>query len=358
MLTIRIDGHYAQTFGHGQVGEIEVVHRWASDGGGLHLLSFTIAAPTGYAHPALRSGALVQVLRGRRSLGWAVLSEPNRDDWTFTADGLYTEAEHFTADGLTSPRAVVLAAISRGLQWASAGDLPDVPVSPSSETTRELATVADVLNEYARQNNLRWGVDEHGVPYFAADPTEPTLALTPGVPKPATSLDDYATRVTVRYVSEVSVPEEGGTPEPIAYGLVYGVSAEKPHGIREVTEDATQLGKLTQAQAQTYADELAVAYAARSSFAEAIEVRRGDLTTLHGATVEPWLGHHGKRVRHHGVLDSIGQRQRGKTLEWVVGSTTYKPGEDSLVIAPVDLAARTLSQVQAAMKARTEKGLS
>lgn len=354
MLSLRIDGVPAQSIGYGVVGDLEVQHRYSSTGGGLQVVSFKLACPPGYTHPSLRQGASVQVLRGPVSLGSARLADPDRDGWSFVADGLYRQAEHFTADGSTSPSAVVTAANSRGMGWNGVGNLNGASLSTTSETAKQLNTVADVLNEYARLNNMRWGLDVTNTPYMVADPTAVTLALTPGVPKMATAADDYASRVTVRYVSAVS-----GTPAaPSAWALASASTTTTPHGIRETFEDITNLGLLSGATATTYAQQILATKTARPAFTEAVEVAPTELTNLGGQPVAPWQSLTGQRIRHFGILDSDGQAAYGKTLEWVVGATTYRPSEGTLIVAPTELAARTVAQIQAKTAEATDDGFS
>lgn len=351
-VTIRIGGHYAQSIGYGAVGDLELQHRYSSTGGGLQVASFKLACPRNYSHPALRQGTLVQFLRGSVSLGWGVMADPDRDAWSFVVDGMYRQAEFFTADGSTNPRAVVVAANTRGMGWNGFGDLPDASISSTSEDASRLNTVADVLNEHCRLNNLRWWLDADNTPRLGTDPTTPTLSLTPGVPAMATAADDYSTRHTVRYVSEV----DGSPPEPTGWALASATSGDINHGVRETSEDITSLGFLSPTDATAYAQAVLDASSKRPAFAQSVEVAPFELTTLGGVPAAGWLPLAGQRVKHFGVLTSDGQRAYGKTLEWVIGATTYRPGENKLILSPTELAARTVSQVQASFAAKLKKG--
>lgn len=353
MLSLWIGGIAAHTIGYGRVGDLEVKHLWSSKGGGLDQISFSLAMPRGYTHPVLRQGTSVQVKRGPVSLGWGVMADPNRRAWTFVVDGLHRQARHFNASGMTNLQAVVEAANARGMGWNGVGNLPDVAVSAASEETAQLNTVADVLNEYCKLNNKRWGLDEHARPYIADDPTTCTRALTPGVPGMATAADDYLSHVEVRYVVE----EIGTPPETTQlYALATASNTDTPHGPREGQEDLTSLGLLDPEVAEQYADALLAAQSARPAFTEAVDVAAFQVTTMGGTSPSQWEPMHGRRVKHFGVLDSDGRRAYGKTLEWVVGETILRPEQRSLILAPTEMAARTVAKIQQSNRRRSEVG--
>ena len=324
----------------------EVAHLWSSTGGGLHYVKFSIALPANFSHPQLRRGISVEVFHGPQSLGKAVMADVDRDAWTFVADGLFRRAEHFNAEddtGATSTnlRTIITEANLRGMGWTGYGNLPNVAVSVAAEGNNSMRKVADVINAYCTDTGQRWGVGVDGSPYVATDGADVAWTLRPGTPALPTADDDYVSRVTVRYVSAVTGSE------PSAWGVVSASTTDTPHGPRETQEDITDQGLLATIDAQAYADSYLAANGARTAFTAAVEVNT-ELTTTASTSMDSWsagLLTLGKLGRHHGVLDSEGGQQRyGETLQWVCGSTVYKPGE-ALVMAPVDIAARTVAQV-------------
>lgn len=358
MLSLRIDGVPAQTIGYGKVGELEVTHLWSPTGGGLHHLKFRLAIPRRYNHPALRGGATVEVFRGPVLLGTAIMAEPNREAWTFEADGLYRRAEVFNAEGSSnSPRDVVEAANTRGLGWVGYGNLPDDPIPVGAN--ERLEKVSDVLDRYCKLNAKTWGVAANGVPYIADYPTELSWALRPGTPAMETAEDDYYSRVTVRYVSGVT----GSPPQPSAYSEKSASSTEAPHGPREAYEDISSMGLLSGTDVQTYANKFIEANAARRGFTQGVEVAARELTELGNTPIEPWfagLSVLGKRGLQYNVRDTDGNAAVGQTLSWVVGSTTWKSVDDSLVLTPVGLLPRTVATAfigEASSKLRARKGI-
>jgi len=334
--------------GLGPVGGLEVAHLWSSTGGGLHYVKFSIALPADFSHHQLRRGISAEVFHGPQSLGKSVMADVDRAGWTFVADGLFRRAEHFNAEdgtGATSTnlQTIITQANLRGMGWTGFGNLPNVAVSVAAEGNNSLRKVADVINAYCTDTGQRWGVGVDGVPYVATDGTDVAWTLRPGTPALPTADDDYVSRVTVRYVSAVA-----GTPsEPSEWEVVSASTTDTPHGPRETQEDITDQGLLATIDAQTYADNYLAANGARTAFTAAVAVNT-ELTTPASTSMDPWsagLLTLGKLGRHHGVLGSEGGQQRyGETLQWVCGSTVYKPGE-ALVMTPVDIAARTVAQV-------------
>lgn len=358
MLSLRIDGIDAKLFGYGAPSVDEVAHLWSSKGGGLQYVKFGLALPARYSHPALVEGALVEVVRGTVSLGTAVLSDVDREGWIFTADGLFRRAEHFNAEGASNaPSVVVAAANARGLGWNGVGNLPATAI-PVGDNTR-LATVADVLNEYCRLNNKRWGLGFDGTPYVADDPVSVSCALRPGTPRMATADDDYVSRVVVRYVSEV----DGDPLAPSAWGEVSASSTNAPYGAREAYEDISSMGLLAEVDAQSYADALITANSARRGFVEGIEVAPGQLTTLGSVPIDGWMACRealGRLVLQHNILETDGRQAFGQTRQWVIGSTIYKVADRSLTLTPVGLLPRTIAQAfagEASTDLRTRAGI-
>src|SRR5690348_6940194 len=95
MIGVKIGGAWAH--GLGYVGDLEWSTTYTAQGGGLLTASFALSLPRGFTHPALRQGALVEFYVGSLRIGAGLMAEPDRNDWTFTVDGLFREAEHYVA---------------------------------------------------------------------------------------------------------------------------------------------------------------------------------------------------------------------------------------------------------------------
>lgn len=349
VLSLLFDGRvWAQELGYGQPGDIEVTHTYSQNGGGLDSLKFKMAFSRNYSNPVLKAGKKVEVFRGPIKLGTATLSDPNPDDWSFEAEGLFRRAERFDAlrttfSGVTTIdlRGSVTAGNARMLGWNGFGNLPVLTVSEQSSTEQVGGvTIADVLNSYCVLTGKRWGLDANDVPFVADDPVTPTWALNPGIPLMPKNDDTSVSVVHLTYRS-------GGTPaSPVLSTVTAGAASFDGH---EVNIDTTNLGQLTAPQAQAYADNYLAVNGVRVTYGGGIDIRPGDLTNTGSVPITNWhspLSVLGQRGLHHGVVDkALGSL--GKTITWVCGSTVYKddPTGGSLQIYPIDLSPRVLSSV-------------
>ena len=351
---VRVGITWMHSLGYGDIGDLEYTTVHGSGGGGLLTASFSLALPRGFTHSALRQGARVQLSVG----GWpicsaGILAEPDRDEWRFTVDGVKRLAERMVAvDGAGNPSTdlsvIIPAAVTRGLPWSyfssGAEALPTGAVSEASEEAANLNTIQAVLDKYCELNGKRWLIDRHGYLRFTTDTTTPTLALTPGVPSIATADDDYTMRVYTRRVSGLNTD---GEPNAWAANMAEDTAAGARWGISETVEDITDLGLLDSLDGQDIANAILAAGGARPAWTAGVAPAAYQLTTLGGTAVPHWLTEAGAMVRHHGWLDSDGNLAFGKTVDWVIGSKTWRQSDQSLTIAPVGLAARTTAQVAA-----------
>lgn len=361
----RLNGTYAHTLGRGWVGDVEYSHAWSTTGGGLQAASFSLSLPKGYDHPSLRNGTRVQVVCGPVSLGWGRIADIDRENWSITIDGDYRRAERFMAvdaAGLpsTNLKLIVEQANLRGLGWTGAGNLPLQSVSLQSEDESQANTIAAVLNRYCELNRKRWGLDANNVPYLADDPTSVGIVLRPGASALPTADDDYVTKLIVRYASKVSAPTDPDeTPIPIQWRTVTATSALAPMGEFEAYEDISDLGLLdpdpTTAQgiAQTYADALLAARSARMRFTAGVTVGRWELAEPGNVSPALWVPQAGLLARHYGVLSDSGAVASGRTVEWVIGRSVYRPADQVVTLEPADIAPRTLPKIIAADGSRT-----
>lgn len=353
-VAVRVGSTWLHSLGFGHVGDLEYTTVYGDGGGGLLTASFTLGLPAGFTHPSLRQGALVQMSVGSWPICSAgILAEPDRAEWRFTVDGVKRLAEKMAAvDGSGNPSTdlsvVIPAAVARGLPWSyyssGANALPAGAVSTASEDAANLNTVRAVLDKYCEVNGKRWRIDRHGYLRFTTDTTTATLALTPGVPSMATADDDYVMRVYTRRVSGLNTD---GEPNAWAANMAEDTAAGARWGVSESIEDITEFGLLDTFDGQDIAAAILAAGRARPAWAEGVAPAAYQLTTLGGTEVPHWLADAGSMVRHHGWLDSDGNLAFGGTVDWVIGSKTWRQSDGSLTLTPVGLAARTTAQVAA-----------
>lgn len=347
--------------GISRIGDLEwtTVHRRSdansTGGGGLLTCSFRLYLPRGFTHPALRRGALVELKVGGYPIGSGVMEDPDRDEWTFTVDGLFRYAEWAvaatgTGAASTDLSVIIPAAIARGMLpgWRYSS-LPTGEVSAASTTEFRGNYIADVIAEYCRRNNKRWYIDQWRYLKFYDAPTTPALALAPGTPAMAVAGDDYTTGLFGRY-APTTTTFAATTPQADA-------ATATRWGGRESWEDIAEQGTLTLVSANALMASLFATRQARVAFTEGVEVSRSQISTLGGASPELWqVGTTPSMVRHHGWLDADGSRAYGKTVDWEVGSTVHRAGSPTVQIFPLDLAPRTDAQVTQAEWQRTRPG--
>lgn len=357
MLTLRLGSTWAQEIGNGRVEGLEVQHKWASSGSGLNYVKWSMDLPERFWHPSLAAGTIVEVFRGDVKLGAATISEVDRADWTFVADGIFRQAEKYNATQPENIVEVIEQAIARGMPWAGIGEL-DGSGDPYLAATRgEKPTIASMLTGYVEQSGQRWGVDENDLVFIKSDPFvhdveiltktpgedgTPQWAVTPGTPLMPFSDDLFVTRAHVLYhvagISTYGVPQTYLTATSASTG-----DLSLPGG-REITVIAnpamTDVG-----HAQTLADALFRRNTLRYGFTEGLDIFPGELITPGGTPIEPWAAYKllGTLGVHYGAINEKNNSAVGETIQWVMGTTTYKDDDQSLQIASVDFQPRTLA---------------
>lgn len=362
MVSFVVEGREDLRMGRGAAGDVEVVHKWSPQGGGLLTAKFALSMPANGYHSELRPGARVLVRHGTTHLGWGrVTDDYDPRSGQVTIDGEYRRAERFNALDefgavTTNPAVAVAQANPRGMGWNGVGNLPDAALSVPQEEAQQIRTVADLLNEWCRLHDLVWYLDVDNRPVLTANPETVSHQLRPGTPVMRRVAGEYITTMSVRYVVRTQVTDPGtdeifgtdddGEPEPTRWATATATLPVLPPGITEVEdyEDLTNLGLLHEDPleaaeiAQGYAEAILAARGPRMWFGEPVEVTAGQVTTNGGQSPALWVPLHGRRVRHHGVwADGIGLPGLGMTLTWVVGRSTYRPAEGVRLLEPMEI---------------------
>lgn len=358
MLTLRLGGVDAQTIGpYGHVGDMEVNWVRATTGSGLNYVKWSMALPKNYSHSALQKGTKVELFRADLKLGSAVMSEPDRngDGWSFVAEGLFRRAKKFYPlagnSALETLGPSIEAANLRGLGWNGLGDLPSTIVAEKGGSS----SIADILTAYCESRALRWGLTADDVPFIDADPylydqlSVPGWAVTPGKPLMPASDDLFATRVHVKYVGGGDVRDRA------TYDTATSVVTGDPTlpGGHEVTVFASPVSVIG-GVAQAMADDIFRQNSLRYAFTQGLEIFPGELTTPGGTPIDNWAAYTllGKLGNHQGAINRLNNAAVGETVQWVMGSVTYRPGDNSLKIASVDLDPRNFAGVMSRLAAR------
>lgn len=348
MLSLRIGDVWAQQIGNGHIGDVEVNHIWSSSGSGLNYVKWSMDLPPHYWHQSLAMGTKVEVFCGDVKLGSATMAEVDRANWKFVADGLFRRAEKFAPIGLPGDEGnqnlleTVTSANARGLGWNGLGNLPTRVIRVSGATT-----LAAMLTDYCESNSLRWGVDENDEPFVEADPylydpeSIPMWAVVPTVPLMPFSDDIFATRVHVKFVGGTGTPGFPDTYDTVSSDITGDYTLPGGYEI-EVIASPANIGV---GDAKAIANTMMRRNSLRYGFTQGLDVFPGELTTPGGTPIEPWAAYTllGKIGLHYGAINRLNWASVGETVQWVMGSVTYRPDDNSLRIASVDFQPRTLA---------------
>lgn len=338
MTEIRINGVWAATIGG--IGKPS----WTTVAdGGSESASWRMDLASGFTHPALRPGALVEIFAGSFGVWSGILNEPDDspDGWEFTASGLAAEAAGYLcldSGGNTTavPNTAIDQAIARGLPWTRPTSLDSTSFA-AQNSTDALNTLSDLLDAWAHTNSKRWVVSPSGEVAAVTDPTTPDWHLSPGSGRVGLADDEYASDLYVRY-----------RPDAVSYATVHVADplATVAHR-REYPVDATSLGVVTSTKAANVGAGLLARGRARYGWTAPIQASRLQMTTPGGTPAYLPFVKAGQMARLHGVMNDQGLPV--PYVDFVIGRTELEDGADEITIAPVNMAARTLGDVLASL---------
>lgn len=311
--------------------------------GGCREASWTTQADYSARLNLLVAGATVQLYWGGWMIWSGTLAEPefNGREVACTANGLFRLGENydnlngFNSDTTDNPTTAVTAAISRGLPWSI--DTTTVPNASlgTTGTSDAVNTITALLDAHADRAGTRWYVDQFGVLRFATTPTVPSYHVRAGTVDLGIALDTYASNVVLRFnnittgtFGLASYPTLGST--PVGYAAKYG------H--KEWVKDITDQPPMTQATANTIAQQVYTKTYQKPGWTNAVAPGHGELLTamgqpIHAASVDAF----NRLLRVHGVRDEVAGTDFSDV---VVAQTDYTLGEDDATITPVGLSSR------------------
>lgn len=330
--------------------------RWGDGACGNYEASWTMPLPSGFSHPLLRRGTLVELMDGPYRVGSPfVMSEPAvgagfEDPWQFTATGIGRDVEGANSffcfrlsDGETTaiPSEAVDFAMSDG--WRIAGRLASVPTSAigGTATTEELMTVGSLLNATGDQAGQHWGVNSDNYLFFAADPTTPTYHVTPGAAALGTADDDYASVVRLRYNDSST-----GTYKTVS---ATNTQTDTRFGRKNYAVNLTGAGAMSSATAQTYANGILAKFKGRLGWTNGLTLTSNEILTLGGvpaslSKVAEDVGN-GCMVRLYGIYNDLLEFNGQMWLDIVIGEAKYVDDAQTIVLSPAGLAPRVLSAI-------------
>lgn len=315
--------------------------RWSTIAdGGSEQVTWQMNLSESFTHPAMRAGALVEVLIGPAVVWSGIMAQPDisGEGWSFTAIGLSDEFRSaylcLDSGGNTTsiPDVAVDQAIADGFPGTRPVSLSNVAFASTTQTDA-LNYVGDLLDEWATSVSKRWRVNADRTVTAAADPTTPTWFMSPGSTRIGLADDNYASNLYGRYKSGV------GT-----YATVTAVdTSAAAKRRRAVPVDLTNLGVTTAPKATAVLTGMLAKGKARYAWTDAANPTRLQLTTPGGQPACLAFVKAGDMVRTFGVINEQGVPL--PYFDWIIGKTDYEDGADTIQLAPTEIAARNLADV-------------
>jgi hypothetical protein len=331
MLHPRIGGTWLRAIGGWS--DLTMSHAWPH---GSDQLSLTMSAGT--SHPALVRGALVQCYDGGVCVWCGRLGQPG-ENGSVSAVGLWDEANSvYALDGSGNatnvPDTAIDAAIARGaVTWTRPASLS----AASWGTAGEPMLLVELLDKAMAGLNLRWWVDATGVVQAAADTTTPAYYVPSAAAAYGPTLvdDNYFSHLIGRYLVSTG-------PDVYATVTAGDTAAAARWGRREAPVDLTPMGVISGATALLQVQRRLLLTGARLGFGESLNLGYGQITTPGGTPVALTMPRAGEMVRLLGVRNPA---TAAPYYDIVIGRSSYKDGDATVQLSPVELSARNLSDV-------------
>lgn len=322
----------------GAWSDVEIKH----NRNGAYEATWTMALRDNQRPRCLRSKAQVEVHAGTRRVFAGTLGQPDWDSLEFAAIGIARQgegAECFTASrSLTSkPNTAIDQAIARGVtNWVRVSDFGNTdiagPEGDSSHDDPEPGKLSDLLNLWAEENNSQWRVLNDRRLMIAADDTAPRWFIVPNAGVLGVADDDVTDAVSLRYFDSTA---------NLRRTAVYPATTP-PQGI-ERKASVIDSGPMSASRAMSIATGIYTkALGGKVGWSNGLELFEGQILTAGGRLANLALIRPGQVVR---MLDTIDPRNGRHSLDFVIDETIWRPGERSIQLNPVGLAARTWEQI-------------
>ncbi len=340
MIGVYVNGQKIDTVGF--PGGIQWSHQWP---GGCWDASWNLGGISRTAASRLlRRGAEVRIYASTWPVWRGALDESGDGQGSFTARGYYREAERFLAlDSSGVPTVSTGDAIAKAITdgWA----VTHTGTPPAGVPSEEPQYLHQLLDLASTSGSVRWGVNALGEVFFAADPTEPTLIVTPGQPLMGRADDSYATHLyAYHYTALAGTPPVPSAPQ-MATASDAATAAEFGRSASFV--DLRPLGVLTSGAASTILQGKLAKGRARIGFTSPMTLGWHQLLTRGGVPANPATVTAGQMVRVYGAINPDGTAVAGGTQDIVIGATSHEAGSRSITLTPVGMEPRNLSDILA-----------
>lgn len=333
---LRVNGRYVDAT-IGRVGELE----WSHHNGPL-AASWVMDLPPKRLHEWMPVDALVEITAARKILWSGHLDEPKPPEargqaWEFTASGKRRLAERFLAldsagNATATPQTAVDEAIGTyDLAWV-AGTLGPNSTTPLTAGTTGVNFLDKLLDAYALEQGMRWGVTPDGVYFMEAEPAAPTLYATPGVGTVGIVDRGFGATLVGRYLSTST-----------AYATVFYTDAATlaRFGPSQTPVDLTAYGPMSSTRATDMLEAMAAQGATRPASANGLVLSASQLRTPGGAPVcLPLVGLGLEKLRLPGVRDPYTGRRGYHDVP--IGEVRYRNGASVIELIPSDVESNNL----------------
>lgn len=328
-LTIMADGKWLNLFS--LPGDITMSTIWP---GGSDELSWTLGATSSLR---FRGGEIVKGFYGGVCVWCGTLLEPDPSQEQLSAQGLWRLGDNFAALGAgggasINPDVSIDQAISRGLQWTRPNSI--LNAQTPLDVSQGPVTVGALLDTYAENSGLRWGVNPAGEVYTQADPVPPTLPAYKTIPMAGGlgyALDNYASTLVCRYLDSATSTFKTVT--------VTDAAAASAHTTREQVVDLTGRGAITSTQATTFGNSLLTLGRSNPQWTTSLELVYGELLTMGGAAVVLEKVAAGSMVRVMGGFELAARQNGAMYVDFMIGQTSLSGG--TLTLQPLLKTTRT-----------------
>lgn len=342
---LRVDGTWLSTIG--ACGDLSWSGRWAPGGAGPYEASWRMDLPAKFTHPALRRGKYVEIKIGVSRPWFGELREPKRgaDGWEFSARGIpdvlgSALCLNASLDTTSKPNTAVDQAIARGNLPITRPNTLSSTAYSDADITDKLNRVRDLLDAWADEEGLTWGVRANGEVFAEEDPTEPDYYMIPGSGVLGIADDDFASALYGRYRSTSTLAYETVELEDDTAIANFG-RVEHP-------ADLSALGPISAARAGNKLQGLINKGKARLGWTNTLEPSIYQITTSRGVPVDPRFIREGQMIRLFGVTDE--SRAATSTIDIVIQEYVCHSGATRISLAPKGLADRVLSDVLTARR--------
>lgn len=328
---------------YGQLGNMQGINYEYACPGGPSTLTFLLAKPASFRHPAMDPGRIIQAFRGASCIWEGIQQEPSPSatGWTITAQGAGTYGGNFTAmydPPNWKPDQVLNQAIGRGLRWA----IPEAIGKPTgiylgqAQDSGSMA-ISDFMNLLCTGGGLYWSVEPPSGSKIPAGPWNirlrqfpsdlngnptaqtattatswnvqewqrtdlkaklkrlpPDLYIVNTNPVPRTVSNDYNTLV-IKYMSKadkVATSTVKASPAVYKTSVVDNPASVARHGRNEYYLDVSASGVMSSGEVEWMGHQILLHYV-RANWASDFTVQPGELINNGGVPVDlgaNWCG--------------------------------------------------------------------